>query len=46
MVEYALMIALVGAALVKIVTSLGTNVGKTFTSVGTTVAGSAPSASS
>ena len=43
MVEYALMVALVGAALVGIVTTLGTNIGKTFTSVGTTVAGASSS---
>ena len=46
MVEYALMVALVGAALVGIVTTLGTNIGKTFTSVGTTVAGTAPASGS
>ena len=37
MVEYALMVALVGAALVGVVTTLGTNIGKTFTSVGNSV---------
>ena len=46
MVEYALMIGLVGAALVGIVTTLGKNVGKTFTGVGSSVASSAPSSSS
>jgi pilus assembly protein Flp/PilA len=40
MVEYALMVALIGAALVTIVTTLGTNIGAKFTSVSTTIAAS------
>jgi pilus assembly protein Flp/PilA len=39
MVEYALMVALIGAALVVVVTSLGTSIGGQFTSVSTTVGG-------
>ena len=45
MVEYALMVALVGAALVGIVTTLGTNIGTTFTGVGNAVSKAAPSGS-
>jgi len=40
MVEYALMVALIGAALVTIVTALGTAIGSNFTSVSNTVSGS------
>jgi Flp pilus assembly pilin Flp len=41
MVEYALMVALIGAALVTVVTTLSTSIGGQFTSVGTTVSGAA-----
>ena len=37
MVEYALMVALIGAALVTIVTTLGTAIGSKFTSVSGTL---------
>jgi len=40
MVEYALMVALIGAALMTIVTALGTAIGSKFTSVSTTIGGS------
>ncbi len=40
MVEYALMVALIGAALVTVVTALGTAIGGKFTSVSTTLGGS------
>ncbi len=39
MVEYALMVALIGAALVTVVTSLGTAISGKFTSVGTSITG-------
>lgn len=39
MVEYALMVALIGAALVTVVTSLGTAISGKFTSVATTITG-------
>ena len=40
MVEYALMVALIGAALVGVVTTLSTSIGSKFTSVSTTISGS------
>ena len=40
MVEYALMVALIGAALVTVVTSLKTAINGKFTSVSTTISGS------
>ena len=40
MVEYALMVALIGAALVLVVTSLGSAIGVNFTSVSSTISGS------
>jgi len=40
MVEYALMVALIGAALVTVVTTLGTSISSKFTSVSTTISGS------
>jgi pilus assembly protein Flp/PilA len=40
MVEYALMVALIGAALVTVVTQLGTSIGTQFTSVSNTISGS------
>jgi pilus assembly protein Flp/PilA len=40
MVEYALMVALIGAARVTVVTALGTTIGDKFTSVGTSISGS------
>ena len=40
MVEYALMVALIAAALVTVVQGLSTSIGSNFTSVGTTVSGS------
>jgi pilus assembly protein Flp/PilA len=40
MVEYALMVALIGAALVTVVTTLGTSISGKFTSVSTTISGS------
>jgi pilus assembly protein Flp/PilA len=39
MVEYALMVALIGAALVTVVTALGTTIGAKFTSVGNSISG-------
>ena len=39
MVEYALMVALIGAALVTVVTTLSTSISGQFTSVSNTVAG-------
>ncbi len=41
MVEYALMVALIGAALVVTVTSLGTAIGGKFSSVSSSITGSA-----
>jgi pilus assembly protein Flp/PilA len=40
MVEYALMVALIGAALVTVVTTLGTSISAKFTSVSNTISGS------
>ena len=40
MVEYALMVALIAAALVTIVGTLGTSIGSKFTSVSGTISGS------
>lgn len=40
MVEYALMVALIAAALVGVVTTLGSSISTTFTSVSNTVSGS------
>ena len=40
MIEYALMVALIGAALVTVVTTLSTSVSTKFTSVSTTIGGS------
>ncbi len=40
MVEYALMVALIGAALVGVVTTLSTSIGTKFTSVSNTISGS------
>ncbi len=40
MVEYALMLALIGASLVAILTGLGSAIGGKFTSVSTTLNGS------
>ena len=40
MVEYALMVALIGAALVGVVTTLGTSISGKFASVATSVSGS------
>lgn len=37
MVEYALMVALIGAALVTVVSTLGTTIGNKFTAVGTNI---------
>ena len=37
MVEYALMVALIGAALVTVVSTLGTTIGTKFTAVGTNI---------
>ena len=39
MVEYALMVALIGAALAGVVGTLGTSISSKFTSVGTTISG-------
>ena len=39
MVEYALMVALIGAALVAVVTTLGTSISGKFSSVSTTISG-------
>ena len=43
MVEYALMIALIGAALVGTVTALAGNITTKFNAVGTTISGSSSS---
>jgi len=40
MVEYAMMLALIGAALITAVTALSTSIGSKFTSVSTTLSGS------
>ncbi len=40
MVEYALMVALIGAALVTVVTTLGTSISTKFTSVSNSITGS------
>jgi pilus assembly protein Flp/PilA len=40
MVEYALMVALIGAALVTVVTQLSTAISGKFSSVATTISGS------
>jgi pilus assembly protein Flp/PilA len=40
MVEYALMVALIGAALVGVVTTLGSSISTKFTSVSGTISGS------
>ena len=40
MVEYALMVALIGAALATVVTDLGTSIGTQFTSVSNAISGS------
>ena len=40
MVEYALMVALIGAALVTVVTTLGSSISAKFTSVAGTIGGS------
>jgi pilus assembly protein Flp/PilA len=40
MVEYALMVALIGAALVTVVTALKTSIDNKFTSVSSTISGS------
>ena len=39
MVEYALMVALIGAALVTVVTSLGTAISGVFSSVSSSISG-------
>ena len=39
MVEYALMVALIGAALVTVVTTLGSSISTKFSSVSTTISG-------
>jgi Flp pilus assembly pilin Flp len=39
MVEYAIMLSLIGAALVTTITALSSTVGDKFTSVGTTISG-------
>jgi len=39
MVEYALMVALIGAALITVVTALGSAIGGQFSSVSTTITG-------
>jgi len=39
MVEYALMVALIGAALITVVTALGSAIGGKFSSVSTTITG-------
>jgi Flp pilus assembly pilin Flp len=39
MVEYALMVALIGAALVTVVSTLSTSISGKFTSVSTTIGG-------
>ncbi len=43
MVEYALMVALIGAALVTVVRTLGTSVSGKFSSVSTSINGSSSS---
>ncbi len=43
MVEYALMVALIGAALVGVVTTLGTSISSKFTSVSNTISGTSSS---
>ncbi len=43
MVEYALMVALIGAALVGVVTTLGTSISSKFTSVSSTISGTSSS---
>lgn len=40
MVEYALMVALIGAALVETVTTLGNSIAVQFTSISNTISGS------
>jgi pilus assembly protein Flp/PilA len=40
MVEYALMVALIGAALVTVVTTLGSSISTKFTSVSSSISGS------
>jgi pilus assembly protein Flp/PilA len=40
MVEYALMVALIGAAAATVVTTLGSTISSKFTSVNTTISGS------
>ena len=40
MVEYALMVALIGAALVTVVTTLGSSISTKFSSVSSTISGS------
>ena len=40
MVEYALMVALIGAALVTVVTTLGTSISTKFSAVSTSISGS------
>jgi pilus assembly protein Flp/PilA len=40
MVEYALMVALIGAALVGVVTTLGSSISTKFSSVSNTISGS------
>ena len=40
MVEYALMVALIGAALAGVVGTLGTSISSKFTSVASTISGS------
>jgi pilus assembly protein Flp/PilA len=40
MVEYAMMLALIGAALITAVTAMSTSIGSKFTSVSTTLSGS------
>jgi Flp pilus assembly pilin Flp len=40
MVEYAIMLSLIGAALVTTITALSSSVGDKFTSVGTTIGAS------
>ena len=43
MVEYALMVALIGAALVGVVTTLGSSISTKFTSVSNTISGTSGS---
>jgi pilus assembly protein Flp/PilA len=40
MVEYALMVALIAAALIGVVTTLGTNISAKFTTVSSAISGS------